>query len=395
MRTCIYCDKEKNDSDFTFEHVIPQSLGGSYAPDRFKTHDVCKSCNSTAGLFVDAAFEKDWFVQNWLLMSAMAFFDPEQPSALPLICMGVAPLNPPGIMSDEVCELWIGPRGEQVYWIRKHDENLYWYVGGNPRTARDSESRAYFIFSERTLKNPIISWLAFREAFRGRKKIKKVMCTEVQGGDPKEIGFSEPDDVDVRRIEFFKSRPAANDGSVRNQLSFNVNFDRRFMAKLGLGIGYCLFGHKALETDCGKELRRGIWFKERNTPEGVDSEIPRIQGLSAWSSKAMGEWPEYVGEEHAVCMIVLATPDGVVINLNIGRAMSGTVKCADIVNLTSEDIDPIGDGLVILLYKHLQTSVTLSLMEYVAHKLGNIEHPRLAEINRLIAKNDGYFRKLN
>ena len=71
---CIYCGEEKDDSEFTFEHVIPQSLGGAYAPDQFKTHDVCVKCNGNLGLFVDAAFEKDWFVQSWLLMSAMAFF---------------------------------------------------------------------------------------------------------------------------------------------------------------------------------------------------------------------------------------------------------------------------------------------------------------------------------
>ena len=246
MKTCIYCGKEKEDEEFSFEHVIPQSLGGAYAPDKFKSHDVCESCNGTLGLFVDAAFEKDWFIQNWLRMSAMAFFNPEEPSALPLICMGTSSLFPLGMNDDEVCESWIGPLGEQVYWIRKRDEKLYWYVGGNPRTSRDSESRAYFLFSERSVKNPIISWLAFREAFRERKKVKKIMCTEVRGEDPKDIGFSLPDELDIERINFFKSLSAINNGDMKNQLSFNVNFDRRFMAKLGIGIGYCLFGKKVL-----------------------------------------------------------------------------------------------------------------------------------------------------
>ena len=46
---------------FSLEHVIPQFLGGAYAPDQMKTKDVCRKCNSDLGLFVDAAFEKT----NW------------------------------------------------------------------------------------------------------------------------------------------------------------------------------------------------------------------------------------------------------------------------------------------------------------------------------------------
>lgn len=392
MNTCIYCGEEKDEAEFTFEHVIPQSLGGAYAPDRFKTHDVCKGCNGAAGLFVDAAFEKDWFVQNWLRMSAMAFFDPEHPSALPLICMGISSLSPPGMMSDEVCESWLGPLGEQVYWIRKHDEQLYWYVGGNPRTARDSASRAYFFFSARTHKNPIISWLAFREAFSNRKRVRKVMCTEVRGSDPKEIGFAEPDEIDNERITFFKSLSGVSGRELRNQLSINVDFDRRFLAKLGLGIGYCLFGKKVLGSEYTKELRKAMWFREGVATEA--DEFPEVYGMGGWSSKTDGALTALVAEEHAVCAIISLSGNGVVVTLSVGKAMAGTIKCAEIGDLEPDMLNSIGEGLVILIYKHLRTSVTLSLLEYVAYKLGNYAHPRLQEINNRIAKNAGYFKNL-
>ena len=61
MRECIYCRKLKEEDMFSLEHVIPQFLGGAYAPDQMKTKDVCRKCNSDLGLFVDAAFEKT----NW------------------------------------------------------------------------------------------------------------------------------------------------------------------------------------------------------------------------------------------------------------------------------------------------------------------------------------------
>lgn len=46
---CIICRNVKEDSDFSDEHVIPDSLGGYY-----HIYTVCKSCNSKLGENVDA-----------------------------------------------------------------------------------------------------------------------------------------------------------------------------------------------------------------------------------------------------------------------------------------------------------------------------------------------------
>jgi len=153
MRKCIYCSSEKEESEFSLEHIIPQFLGGAYAPDKFKTRNVCKTCNSNLGLFVDASFEKNFLVYNHLNEAAYAFFDPGNPSGLPLTCMENSDLSPPEMNDTEVCELWLGPLGEQVFWIRPKDERLYWYSGGNPRTVKEVNNRAYFLFSERSTKN--------------------------------------------------------------------------------------------------------------------------------------------------------------------------------------------------------------------------------------------------
>ncbi|MFA5016764.1 MAG: HNH endonuclease [Methylobacter sp.] len=153
MHTCIYCRKEKTDEDFSLEHVIPQCLGGALAPDELKTRDVCEKCNNDLGLFVDASFEKNWFVSQQLQVNARAQFNPSNPKAIPLVCMGPCELDVPGILQTEVCESWLGPFGEQVYWVRPHDEKLYWYGGGNPRTTKSVESRAYFMFSINSSKN--------------------------------------------------------------------------------------------------------------------------------------------------------------------------------------------------------------------------------------------------
>ncbi len=191
MKTCIYCKTEKNENEFTLEHVISQFLGGAQAPDDLKTRNVCGTCNSNLGLFVDASFEKDFLVFNELNEAAYLFFDPHAPTSLPLRNMGVSDLSPPKMKEGEICECWIGPLGEQIYWIRPSDERMYWYSGGNPRTVKSVKTRAYFIWSERSQKKPIITWLSFKDAFNGRK-VRKVSCTSVKGANLAEIGFSEP-----------------------------------------------------------------------------------------------------------------------------------------------------------------------------------------------------------
>ncbi len=48
MKTCIICRKEKEESDFNDEHVIPDSIGGYY-----HIKSVCKECNSKLGNKID------------------------------------------------------------------------------------------------------------------------------------------------------------------------------------------------------------------------------------------------------------------------------------------------------------------------------------------------------
>ena len=217
-------------------------MGGAQAPDNLKTRNVCETCNSNLGLFVDASFEKDFLVFNELNEAAYSFFNPDAPTPLPLRNMGASDLTPPETKEGEICECWIGPLGEQIYWIRPSDERMYWYSGGNPRTVKKVKTRAYFIWSERSIKNPIITWLSFEDAFKGRK-VRKVSCTQVSGADLADIGFSEPDDLDLKRIEYFNNK-CSNGQERKNRLSMYLRYDIRFMAKMAIGLGHILFGEK-------------------------------------------------------------------------------------------------------------------------------------------------------
>jgi len=386
MVACLYCGCEKPHSEFTLEHVIPQSLGGAYAPDLFKLRNVCKQCNSNLGLFVDAAFEKNWLVSNTMQQSARASFDPENPTGLPLICMGVSQLSVPGMTESEVCECWLGPFGEQVYWIRPREDNLYWYSGGNPRTTKSIVTRAYFMFSERSIKNPTITWLSFRDAFEGRKKVRKIMCTPVQGADPKEIGFQAPDSLDELRIAFFRTLTAKSN-SRKNSISLFLDFDLRFASKLALGVGYALFSEKILGAPYTEELRNGLWHRPGDS-------LPDSWGTGVYNENRAPHIAERIGYKNAVSLVIIPSGNAIAVNLNIGTAMSFSVMCADINCLNHDDIEKVRNGIVIVLFKHLRRGVSLSLLEYVSHKLGNVVHPGLAEVDSQIDKSMQYMRGL-
>ena len=386
MRRCIYCCEDKVEADFTLEHVLPQFMGGAYAPDYFKIRDVCEHCNSNLGLFVDAGFEKNWFVSNKLREAAYAFFDPNNPVVgLPLICMGKSDLVPPQLHEDEVCESWLGPLGEQVYWVRPHDERLYWYTGGNPRTTKTIESRAYFLFSERSPKNPLISWLSFRDAFEGRR-VKKIMCTVVESANPADIGFETPDELDQLRIAYF-AETCHSSQTRQNRLAMYTLFDLRFLAKIALGTAYALFGNRALRTAYANELYNALWYR-------VGEDQPQINATSAIAHGSDPQFSKLTGEDSAVTITILPSPKGVAVSLNLGASLNWVVMCASHEGLTEEDIGPLREGLVIVLYRQLQRGVTLTLPEYVAHKCGSVPHSALTEISARLSLYPDYFKNL-
>ena len=52
--TCVLCDAELAGSALTFEHVIPESLGGRRSTDKV----LCRDCNSRTGHEWDAQLAK-------------------------------------------------------------------------------------------------------------------------------------------------------------------------------------------------------------------------------------------------------------------------------------------------------------------------------------------------
>ncbi len=384
---CLYCLKEKPVDQFSLEHVVPQFLGGAYLSDLFKSRNVCRTCNSNLGLFVDAGFEKSWIVNSHLTELAYDFFNPNSSDGLPLRCMGVTDLDIPGMSDDEICEMWLGPLGEQVFWVRPKDDRLYWYSGGNPVTAKSVRTRAYFVASERTTKNPALTWYAFRDAFH-KRKVRKIMYTVWEGVNPKDIGFDEPNELDTEVIEYLANNCSGSQQSVqrKNQLSVNINFDQRFLAKLALGISHSYFERSVEDIGYDKELRNAIWKK----PDDPD---PEIYGCGMFTERDP-LLRRITGTPNGVTTTLVSVPEGVTLHLNIRQQLEWTVLCAKRDQISAEQHQALSGGVCFLMFKPLHKAINLSLPRLVAHNLGNIQHPELAEIESLHGKHKNYFHEL-
>ena len=381
---CLYCDKEKSYDESSLEHGIPQFLGGTHAPINFKFSNVCKTCNSNLGIFVDGSFARSWFAGAAIQTCAMLTYDIENPHyEIPLVCMGVSDYSPPNILDNEVCESWLGPFGESIFLIRPNDERFYWYSGGNPVEAKGNVQRAYFFISEKSPKNFQLALTAFKFSFN--KKTKKIMCTTFLDFDNSSTGFADADELDKLRIDFFKSKVFIKNETRKNRLSINTKFNDRFICKLGFAIAYGLFGDTFLNTSYAGELRKGVWHNpnKHSTPEvlGVSTSFTKDEKLE-----------QILSLEGAVVIAVLKQPKGHFMSLSIGSKQFGMIKIADS-SLKYPDCQSNNffDGIVYVLAQRLEKHLVISLVEFINYKAQNSYHSELDELAKIVESNKTYF----
>ena len=159
------------------------------------------------------------------------------------------------------------------------------------------------------------------------------------------------------------------------------------MAKIAIGIGYSLFGRPALESAYGDTLFKALWQRESDDPSD-------IQGVTPLTHQGDPQFLQLTGDNSAVTLMIMPSPEGVAINLNIGAALHWTVKCADLSVVTREAMAEIQGGQVITLYRQLQWGKELPLMDYVAHKSGAKENPHLSAIAAKLSATQNYLQGL-
>ncbi|KII34855.1 hypothetical protein NL64_06215 [Pseudomonas fluorescens] len=356
LKKCIYCWYPKAVSEMTLEHAIPQCLGGAHAPDNYKIRNACKQCNSNLGLFVDASFEKSW-ITSLALAQATRFLAESNPEIIsPLVSMGNVQISPPGMIDTELCEWWMGSQGEHVILIRPADENLYWYMGGNPRTMKEksANARAYFFLMDGADHGKSLS--EFKASFRDRK-VRKVMATTVTGVDVTQHGFTSPDASDALTIEYLWAN-AMSGVELNSKLANRQDFDTRFMCKLALGVSYALFGDRVFDSPHARELKEGMWYRGEGEP-------PAISGARPYNSEPEPMLSEFLCEPGAVSVVVMPNYDKLSLNLCIHQKHFWSIEMAPMAELTDADKAKIGEGKVITLFKSLNKGQEYAIEDYM------------------------------
>lgn len=370
---CLYCGKTKKSKESSLEHAIPQFMGGDSAPQHFHLSNVCATCNNRLGLFVDASYGKSWFITNTFATAARSLCTQVADPGIPLTYIG--PVNIPNleVPAEHIGEAWIGPSGETVIWIRKHDERMSSYAGGNPISARKEASVAYFFPVTDDESRFMLGWRSFQRAFakRSARKIMGVQLDSSEGNagvDLAYLKFDEPSDTDIKNVSAIRT---AMEGEFAGKIQMNLKFSQRFMCKMALAVGYALFGKDFLLDSVALQARKGLW---PNEAAGVST----IRGTDPLRMMNMPN-AAFFGYPSAVMVLVMNVGDKWCLTVTVDEKMPFTVELGSS-TLKSPYVNR-EEGYVLMLFPYLDESFEMTLADLLAHRLGQIPSRLLQEID--------------
>lgn len=371
---CLYCGIDKPLNETSLEHAIPQFMGGSSAPSHFElSSNVCKKCNNSLGLFVDASYAKSAFVTNILAEAARSLCTSVTDPGLPLRYVGNLQLPDLRVPEGELAEYWLGPFGESIIWIRPHDERMDSYAGGNPIDAKKKPSVAYLF---PVSSDPLIVDLGIRSFHKAynKKNIRKILCAKIldlQGDavSPDLLSFDMPDNDDLYNWQIILKAIVA--GKMPNRILINTKFDYRFICKIALGVGYALFGDDYLASDACAEARKGVWPRR----DGPVSEIRAASTLVIENSNVAS----MAGYQGAVAVTVMNTGARWVLTLSINQ------KIPFVVDLGPSSMESSfvsrEEGYTLLLFPYLDKAFEFTTATIFAHRSGHMISPELQKID--------------
>lgn len=243
---------EKDDNEFSLEHIIPEALGGKILNNElFRTRKVCRRCNNIAGLFIDAPFLKNFFTENDKARATWTK-DPNLP-IYPSFLGSISDCS----INDMKCDFWTFPKGSRVYHFYAKEEKYIAYVGGNPIERTNGNSIAVLVLSEllkdnqQEIERTIKSFSIFFP--KERKYAYNFKLPE------ENFGIHEFDNT-TREYKSYIDSIIKSKHHIK--LVFDINQSNRFFCKLAIAIGYNILGDDFINSDYANELRNGLWGKE-------------------------------------------------------------------------------------------------------------------------------------
>jgi len=260
-RLCAYCGREKDENDFSDEHVIPAALGGDLPPQNpFLLKDVCQRCNNLCGIYVDGPFIRSWLTQNDRAVSALKGVSVGPRTILPLSYCGELRQF---AYDDRICDLWVGPTGDSIYHFHRPypAEPDSGFVVGRPPHAFRSEIDPGFVFlfvrSTNRIWWPCI-FLSVVSQFRKKKVIEPKFYL---GNGPafERIGFSKIPEQLSELHQRLKGMYGKEHDAI---FQIDKHQGERFLAKIALGLGSLVLNDSFWASQSAKLLREYLWQKD-------------------------------------------------------------------------------------------------------------------------------------
>jgi hypothetical protein len=376
MKRCIYCGLEKPDDAFSDEHIWPDALGGDYLPQLWRTDDVCVNCNSMSGVFVDGSFIKSWMGAAERSTGAREYLSPTRPE------IGVLPLDYIGPLADvstregEIAEYWCGPCGANIVHIRPNDREDHWasYAGGDPRAKKSNAGRAYMALTSEEPFWVLVSLVSFKAHFKRAERFVVNMSIPPEWSN----SFRNPDTNNAAQADDMKvvtavSAAGRNGERIRAKAIIRFDVGNRFLAKLGLAIGYKLLGGPFLATDYAMNLRKG--FREADTEKR--RQIP-VHGTGFLQNQGLGGVEKVMTWPGGWVLLLKVVSEVLCLSVISPSGKTMTVLVCDQPKLVG-GLDPAyRDGSVWVTIPSLGEAVgPIPLPDYLAHQTRVSSHPEL------------------
>jgi hypothetical protein len=326
---------------------------------------------------VDGAFLKSWYISHERANAARRFLDPQVPGVMPLNFAGLDQRFP--VQPGEVCEAWWGPAGDQIYFVHPQDEERwYGFAGGDllGRQRRATAGRAYIMLGSA---NPY--WLATSlKSFVGFFPYARLFCaTFIPNCTGPVIDKLTPErqasEVEAQELAWVRSHDAQLHAV---QIEQREEFSRRFLAKVGLGLGANLFGDDYIQSPYAAELREAMWEQTRpdetsgvrgtDLMQEIGLQNTRLNGLRGVWSIMMKTYPNTFA-------LLITTPSG--------RSM--TLQLSDDPRFwSSERFRPYHDGAFYFVVPERSIfSDPVGLLDFVGHQNGRRPNPIMTGLEAL------------
>lgn len=364
----------------SLEHIWPQSLGGRHSDALFQTREVCRTCNSLAGLWVDGAFLKSWFISNEASLVGRSYMDPSKPGVTLLTYMGIDQEFP--VETQDVCERWVGPTGGHVYHIHlKDDDKWYGFAGGDVIRRRIDGGRAYLILTSKSSYWALSAIMSFMAHFRG--VTSRLFCLTRVEGMPEELSSEFVDEtcaleMEIKEINWIRARP---DGKmVMMGVSVRLDFSDRFLAKLALGLGANILGSRYLTSDYATKLRKLLWIRDPKEKAELN-----VRGTNYLNFENMRGVSEIIKREAAWTIMLMAQKNDFLLLLCTpnGRGMSIVIS-DDATLWQDESLKEYHFGVMYFVVPERECFIgPVSLPDLLAYRLHHRSQPKIAYLESL------------